>query len=350
MLLVNLGTPDSTAVADVRRYLAQFSDGPARDRHPVARLRAALVHGIILRTRPRKSAEAYRKVWTERGSPLLFHGQDLATGLQDDARRPRRARRAGDALSEPVGRGSQLRSDWPIDGADDIVVVPLFPQYSQAAWASAYDEVVRQRRRRDAEHPQPALRAAVLRPPTRSSTRSPEVSRPHLDAFGADRVLMSFHGLPEKHVRRSDDRSGRGTAWRRPTAALTDRCTRTGSATGHSASRPRAGWRRASASAEGDYEVAFQSRLTKAWIQPFTDERIEQLAATRRSRARRLCPSFVADCLETIEEIGMQAKQAFVEAGGEDLLAVPCVNAERPWVEGLAELVRGVATPSELAS
>jgi len=336
VLLVNLGTPDSTEVADVRRYLAEFLMDPRVIDIPWAG-RAALVHGIILRTRPAKSAEAYKKVWTERGSPLLFHGQDLVTGLQDELGPDVRVALAMRYQNPSIRAALE---QFAGQGVDDVVVVPLFPQYSQAAWASAYDEVVRVAGRMQNtpnlrflppfyEHP--AFLDAVA-----------EVSRPHLDAFGADRVLMSFHGLPEKHVQKSDTSGSHCLRSKDCCQTITDANRFCYSAQSYATAR---GLARRLGLGDADYEVAFQSRLTKKWIQPFTDVRLEQLPKEGVKRLAVLCPSFVADCLETIEEIGMQAKQTFVEAGGEDLLAVPCVNAERPWVRGLAQMVREPALP-----
>ena len=331
VLLVNLGTPDSTAVPDVRRYLAQFLMGPRVIDIPWAG-RAALVHGIILRVRPSKSAEAYEKVWTERGSPLLFHGQDLVTGLQGQL---------GDAVRVSLAMRYQNPSvekaleDYAAHGIDDVVVVPLFPQYSQAAWASAYDEVVRVAGRMQNTpnlrfvapfYDHPAFLDAVA-----------AVSRPHLDAFRPDRVLMSFHGLPEKHVKKSDASGAHCLKAKDCCHVLTHANRFCYSAQSYATARGVAA--RLDLGPQ-DYEVAFQSRLTKKWIQPFTDVRLEQLPKEGVKRVAVLCPSFVSDCLETIEEIGMQAKETFVEAGGEDLLAVPCVNAEPPWVDALADIVR----------
>ena len=331
VLLVNLGTPDSTRVPDVRRYLAQFLMDPRVIDIPWPG-RAALVHGIILRTRPRKSAEAYEKVWTERGSPLLFHGQDLVTGLQD-------------ALGPEVRVALAMRYQNPSvafaleefakQGVDDVLVVPLFPQYSQAAWASAYDEVVRVAGRMQNT---PNLRfVAPFYDHPGFLDAVAAVSRPHLDAFGADRVLMSFHGLPEKHVQKSDASGEHCLKVQDCCKTITHANRFCYSAQSYATAQ---GLAARLGLGEHDYEVTFQSRLTKKWIQPFTDVRLEELPKEGVKRVAVLCPSFVSDCLETIEEIGMQAKENFVEAGGEDLLAVPCVNAEQPWVDALADIVR----------
>lgn len=342
VLLVNLGTPDSTRVPDVRRYLAQFLMDHRVIDIPWP-MRALLVHGIILRTRPRRSAEAYRKIWTERGSPLLFHGQDLAAGLQQQLGAGVHVELAMRYQNPSV---ESALAKLAAASVDDVLVVPLFPQYSQAAWASAYDEVVRVAGRMQNT---PNLRFV---PPFYDHARFldavAEVSRAHLDAFAPDFVLMSFHGLPEKHVVNSDTTCG-GHCLRRPDccATITEQnrfCYRAQSfATARGiAERLDLG----PGDGRVDYEVTFQSRLTKRWIQPFTDVRLPELAARGVRRLAVLCPSFVADCLETVEEIGMQAKQTFVEAGGEDLLAVPCVNAAPPWIEALADILREPPLPA----
>ena len=331
VLLVNLGTPDSTAVPDVRRYLAQFLMDPRVIDIPWPG-RAALVHGIILRTRPAKSAEAYEKVWTDRGSPLLFHGQDLVAGLQEQLGAHTRVALAMRYQNPSV---EHALGEFAAQGVDDLLVVPLFPQYSQAAWASAYDEVVRVAGRMQ-NTPNLRFVAPFFDHPTFLDAVA-TVSRPHLDAFGADKVLMSFHGLPEKHVKKSDASGEHCLKVQDCCKTITHANRFCYSAQSYATAR---GLAARLGLGEQDYEVTFQSRLTKRWIQPFTDVRLEQLPKEGVKRVAVLCPSFVADCLETIEEIGMQAKETFVEAGGEDLLAVPCVNAERPWVEALAEIVR----------
>ncbi|MCK5945313.1 MAG: ferrochelatase, partial [Planctomycetes bacterium] len=294
--------------------------------------RALLVHGVILRTRPKRSAEAYQKVWTERGSPLRFHGDDLVAGLQDELGPDVRVALAMRYQNPSVRKAL---ADLAEQGADDVVVVPLFPQYSQSAWASAYDEVVRVA---GAMQNVPNLRFV---PPFYDHPSFldavAEVARPHLDAFAPDRVLMSFHGLPEKHLKKSDVSGNH--CLRSPDCCRTI-CHANRFCYGAQSYATARGIAARLGLEPHQYEVAFQSRLTKRWVQPFTDVRLEQLPKEGVRRLAVLCPSFVADCLETIEEIGMQAKETFVAAGGEDLLAVPCVNAERVWVTGLAGMVR----------
>lgn len=332
VLLVNVGTPDSTSVADVRAYLGEF----LMDRRVIdipGALRWLLVHGVILRTRPRRSAEAYRKIWTAHGSPLLRHGEELAAGLRlalGDAV-------AGVALAMRYRNPSieaALRR-FHDAGIDDVVVVPLYPQYSAAAWASVFDEVSR------VAASLPVVPSLRFVPPFHAHPgfldAAAEVARPHLAGFRPDRVLMSFHGLPERHVRASDRSGGHCLAG-------PECCSRLVSANSGCYRAQCYATARALAERLGlgaaDYEVAFQSRLTRHWIQPFTDHRLHQLPGEGIRRVAVLCPSFVADCLETLEEIGIRAAESFRAAGGHELRLVPCVNTAPSWVRGLAGIVR----------
>jgi protoporphyrin/coproporphyrin ferrochelatase len=338
VLLVNLGTPDSTQVRDVRRYLGQFLMDHRVIDIPWP-LRALLVHGIILRTRPSRSAKAYKKVWTERGSPLLFHTQDLQQGLQKELGEDVRVRIAMRYQNPSVQAAFEA---FAKEGVDDICAVPLFPQYSQAAWASAYDEVVRVAGNMRCTPNVRFIPAFYDHPSFLDSVAA--VARPHLESFGADKVLMSFHGLPEKHVKKSDLSYGKHCL------AVSECCQTLTEANRfcYSAQCFKTAQELATRLEleKGDYEVTFQSRLTKAWIKPFTDKRIKELPGEGVKRVAVLCPSFVADCLETIEEIGIQARQSFMEAGGEDLCAVPCINSDPTWVQAMAQITREPLLPS----
>ncbi|MEO0479796.1 MAG: ferrochelatase [Planctomycetota bacterium] len=332
VLLVNLGTPDSPSTKDVRVYLAEFLNDPLVIGIPPA-LRRLLVHGIILRTRPAKSAKAYQEIWTDRGSPLLFHGVDLAERVKgelgDEVAAVELAMRYRNPSVQSKLEEMQAR------GVDDLIVVPLFPQYSQAAWASAvkevFDAAARMANMPNLQVVEPYYEAPHFLDAT------VEVARPVLDEFQPDHVLLSFHGVPDNHC---TDRDTSGS-----------HCQKSDNCCDQIVAQNRFCYRaQCFATARGlqsrlgldasNSEVAFQSRLTKDWIRPFTDERVVALAKQGVKRLAVLCPSFVADCLETIEEIGMRAAEDFVEAGGEALQLVPCVNAEVPWAKGLAAMVR----------
>lgn len=332
LLLVNLGTPDSPEVADVRRYLAEFlSDPRVLDIHPVVRW--FLLHLIILRRRPRESAEAYHQIWTDQGSPLLVHSERLVEKVQTRLGNEVQVRLAMRYQSPSI---AAALAAFRADGVDEIAVLPLFPQYASATTGSIVEKVL--------DVAKGEWNTASLRfvPPFYDAPSFLEafacVARPALAEFQPDAVLMSFHGLPERHLHKSDE-SRDGHCLGRD-----DCCATIGT---HNRWCYRA---QCFATAAGLFErldvpeaqrhVAFQSRLGKEiWIRPYTDERLVELARSGVKRLAVLCPAFVADCLETIEEIGIRGANAFMEAGGEALQLIPSLNSEDVWADAVADLV-----------
>ncbi|MCA8943418.1 MAG: ferrochelatase, partial [Planctomycetes bacterium] len=282
------------------------------------------------------SAAAYRQIWTERGSPLLVHGIALRDAIRVELEDEVTAVELGMRYGQP-SIGDALRR-ISASGADRLVVVPLFPQYSMSAWASAVAAVQTELTKL------PGLLAPRVVPPFYAHEAFVDavaaVARAELERFGPDRVLMSFHGLPERHVRRSDcsperDHCLQGDSCCEAIGEANRFCYRAQCFASARAIAASLGL------SEGDYEVAFQSRLGRSpWIEPYSDVRIQELARSGVRRLAVLCPSFASDCLETLEEIGIRAREAFREAGGEDLSLVPCVNSDPAWVAGLAALVR----------
>jgi protoporphyrin/coproporphyrin ferrochelatase len=333
LLLVNLGTPDAPEPAAVRRYLREFLSDPRVLDIPVA-ARWALLELVILPVRPARSAEAYRKVWTPEGSPLLVHSRRLAARLQD-ALGPEwvveLAMRYGTpSLGSALERLASAR-------ARTLTVLPLYPQYASSSTGSTLERVY--------ELAGKAWNAPALRvvPPFFDHPAFleawVEVARPALLEARADHVLFSFHGLPERHVRKSDV-SGR-------------HCLQSADCCDVSVAENRWCYRaqcfstaRALAARLGILSehttVGFQSRLGRTpWIKPYTDVLLPELAAKGVRRLAVLCPAFVADCLETLEEIGIRAREDFLRAGGEALALVPSLNAHPAWVRALVRLVRG---------
>jgi ferrochelatase len=344
VLLINLGTPEAPRPREVRRYLREFlSDPLVIDLPPLSR--ALLVEGWILPMRPRRTAAAYAQVWSEAGSPLLVHGQALRAALE-----ARLGAGWAVALGMRYGRpslGDALRR-LEERGVRDVVALPLFPQYSSAATASALTALFAE----------PA--AARLR---RISSIGPfygdpgfvrawrDIAAPALAAFHPDHVLFSYHGLPERQIRASDVTASfaqRAEGERRPSGghclARADCCT-----VPHAAHRTC--YRAQCYATTGAIvaalgldaprtSTAFQSRLGRTpWIRPYTDHVLPELAASRVRRLAVLCPSFAADCLETVEEIGIRARDQWRGLGGEELLLVDCPNAHPTWVEAVARLV-----------
>lgn len=335
VLLIQLGTPDSTEVSDVRTYLREFLSDPRVLDIP-APARTLLLNAVILPFRPRRSAEAYEKIWTDQGSPLTIHTEALAERVQEAL---------GDGYRVAFGmryRNPTLGSavdELVAADCDRIIVLPLFPQYSSAATGSAVEEILRVVGKRwnvpeistiGDFHDGPGFIGAVA-----------EVARPHLDGFEADHVMFSYHGLPEKQVEKSDPTG----EW---CLKSSDCCDRAVAANRFCYRAQCFATTRALAGeldlAEGSYTTTFQSRLAgQKWIEPYTDVEVQGLYDSGVRRLAVLTPSFTADCLETLEEIGIRLKEQWEGIGGDELLLVPCVNAESPWVSAVADMIREVA-------
>jgi ferrochelatase len=333
LLLVNLGTPDSTDVGDVRRYLREFLSDP-RVLDVPALQRAFVLNVFILPFRPQRSAEAYREIWTERGSPLLFHGRDLAEKVA--------ARLGSEVVVELAMRyqnpsiASALAA-LRAAGVDRVIVFPLFPQYSSSAWGSAVEKVFTE------AGPEWNVPSIQVIPPFYDHPSFLDafatVARGQLSDFAPDYTLMSFHGLPERQVIKSDESGGRHCLQRDDCcASIVDANRNCYRAQCYATAR---GIASRVGLDEGSYEVTFQSRLGRdPWVRPYTDERVVELPTEGKRRLAVLSPAFVADCLETIEELGMRAREDFRASGGDDLLLVTSLNSEDVWVDAVLDIVR----------
>jgi protoporphyrin/coproporphyrin ferrochelatase len=332
VLLVNLGTPDAPETGAVRRYLREFLGDPrVLDIGPAAR--AVLLHGIILPVRPARSAAAYRKVWMPKGSPLLVHGRALTERLRD-ALGPEWTVELGMRYGRPslAEALAALRSQ----GVRELTVVPLYPQYASSSTGSTLEEVYRLV---GAAWNVEALR--VL-PPFYAHPAFLDafatVGRPVLAEARPEHVLFSFHGLPERQVRKSDPTGAhclsKETCCQEQVAA-NRWCYRAQCFFTAQALADRLGLEK------GRWTVTFQSRLGRTpWIKPYTDLVIPELARSGVKRLAVFCPAFVADCLETLEEIGIRARDQFLGLGGQALTLVPSLNAHPAWVRGLVQMLR----------
>jgi ferrochelatase len=339
VLLVNLGTPASPAVADVRRYLREFLSDPRVIDMP-APLRWLLLHLVILPFRPRRSARAYAQIWGDDGSPLLVHSRaqcDAVAGVLGDAFQVELAMRYG----EPSLRSALAR--LAAADVERLIVLPLFPQLSEAATASAVAKTRDELRRMGFSSPV-EVRGAFYDAPGFIAAWGAVAGAP-LAAFRPDHVLLSFHGLPERQVKRRDP-TGR-------TCLASDACCDAIGADNRDCYRAQCfatarALARVLALAEGSWSVAFQSRLGPTpWIRPHTDRVLPELARRGVRRLAVMCPTFVADCLETLEEIGIRARDQWTQVGGEALLLVPSLNAEPAWAGAVADLVRGAQAGGE---
>ncbi len=333
VLLLNVGTPDAPRGPEVRRYLREFLSDPRVLDIP-AIPRWLLLHLVILPFRPKRSARAYDKIWRPDGrSPLLAIGEAFSSQL---------ARSLGDRFRVTLGMrygnpsiGAAIE-ELTSHGVDRIVVFPLFPQAASSSTGSGLEEVFRRAVER---WNVPSL--AVI-PPFYDEPGLAEsfaaVGRPVLADLDPSHVVFSFHGLPERHVLKSDDTGShclRSDACCREIVEANRNCYR---AQCFDTARRIA---RAAGIEPARWTVSFQSRLGRdPWIRPHTDETVCDLARRGERRIAVFCPAFVADCLETLEEVGIGIRERFLELGGEDLRLVPSLNTHPLWVDLAARLVR----------
>ena len=314
VLLVNLGTPDAPTASALRRYLAEFLSDPRVVEIPRL-LWWLILHGIILRTRPAKSAAKYAGIWMPEGSPLA-----VWTRRQTEAVAERLAASGQHLLVRQAMRYGNPGLPAELDklrdeGATRVLVLPLYPQYAAATTASVSDKVLQWalRTRRMPElrfvgeyHGDPAyIEALAVR------------LLSHWQAHGrAEKLVLSFHGLPERSLRLGDPYHCQCQKTARLLAERLDL-------------------------APGAMQVTFQSRFGKArWLQPYTEPTLRDLAAKGLKSVDVMCPGFVADCLETLEEIGQEVRDAFLQAGGQDFRYVPCLNDQPEWIAALTALVQ----------
>lgn len=305
ILLVNLGTPSAPTPAAVRRYLAEFLSDPRVVQLPRF-IWLPILHGVILRTRPAKSAKKYRSVWTPEGSPLAVHTKrqtQLLRSAVPDLQVEYAMRYGSPSLADGLKRLSNCAK---------VVVLPLYPQFSFSTTASVRDAIGAEIPVVESFHDHPAYIAALA-----------AGVRRYWAAHGrGEKLVMSFHGLPQRAVDLGDPYQSQCLA----TASLLAA---------------------ALSMAPSDYSVTFQSRFGAAkWLQPYTEPTLVELARRGTRRVDVVCPGFVSDCLETLEEIAIEARRAFLAAGGSEFHALPCLNESPEWIEALAKLTREPGTRS----
>jgi protoporphyrin/coproporphyrin ferrochelatase len=314
VLLVNLGTPDAPETGAVRRYLAEFLSDPRVVEQPRA-LWLPLLHGVILPLRSPRSAHAYRRIWQPQGSPLRLHSEAIAGGLQQQLDAAGLAVEVRLAMRYGKPAVADVLDGWIREGLRRVLVLPLYPQYSATTTASVFDAVgaalARWRwppelRQVNDYHAEPAWIEAVA-----ASVRE------HWQRHGrGERLLFSFHGIPQRYIRAGDPYFCQSHASARRIAAALDL-------------------------AEADWQLSFQSRVGREpWLQPYTDRCIAALGSEGIGTLDVVCPGFAADCLETLEEIAMQNGELFVASGGRELRYVPALNDRADHVAMLAALVR----------
>lgn len=328
ILLVNLGTPDSPKPRDVFRYLNEFlTDGRVID---IPWLwRQLLVRGVIVPRRYRQSAKNYQSIWTPEGSPLKVYGYRVRDLLQNSLGPDFRVELAMRYQNPSIS--TVLES---MQGLSDIIVIPLFPQYSSATTGSVHQKIM-EKISKWQRIPRITFVNHYYRHPSLINAFIAAANSYKLENY--DHILFSFHGLPERHVIKADCRnhclkskdcckaiSGANRE------CYSAQCYATAEAIAKKMKIP-----------SERFSVAFQSRLGREpWLQPYTGETVTNLARNNAKKILVFCPSFVCDCLETIEEIGVEYAKEFTQAGGVQLDLVPGLNDHPAWIETLAEIVR----------
>jgi ferrochelatase len=314
VLMVNLGTPASPGVADVRRYLAQFLSDPRVIEMPRA-LWWPILHGVILRTRPRRSARAYARIWGPEGSPLLAISRRQAAALQQalDGQGLGLVRlELGMCYGAPSLRAAlaALRRA----GASRILVLPMYPQYSGTTTGAVFDGVtaelrtwrwVPELRFINQYHDQPGYISAL----------TDSIRRQWATDGEAERLLFSFHGIPKDYFLGGDP--------------YYCQCQKTARLVAEGLGL-----------ADDRWQVAFQSRVgRKEWLRPYTHQVLQEWGRARMERVDVVCPGFAADCLETLEEIAEENRDRFLAAGGRDYRYIPALNTDPAHIAALVELV-----------
>ena len=328
VLLVNLGSPDSTSVDDVRRYLREFlSDDRVIDKpKPIQQF---ILRCFILPNRPKRSAEAYATIWQDEGSPLIITSKNLQRLLQEkvEEKVELAMRYSNPSIPEAIERINQA-------GAKNVYLVPLYPHYAMSSYETVVVKVMEEVAKRA-----PDLQVATLQP-FYNDTEYIEALYASAEKYLSseyDHLLFSYHGIPVRHLKRADSSKAhcqivpdcchtcspvQSTCYKAQTIATTE-----------------AFVRRAGIPPEM-YSISFQSRLGREpWLEPYTDETLAKLAKSGKKRILVMTPAFVSDCLETLEEIAEEGKEIFLEAGGESFTMIPCLNEHPKWIEFLANKV-----------
>jgi len=331
VLLINLGSPDSPSVQDVRKYLGEFLMDPRVLDAPWP-VRALVVYGCILPFRPKHSAEAYRSIWTPEGSPLVVTSRNVQRELQ---------RRLGEDFTVELAMRYQSPGIAPAiaalraRGITDVLVIPLFPHYAMSSYETA---VVRAQEL--AAKQAPEMRLKVLKPYYAEPCyiQALAASASEFLQKDYDHLLFSFHGLPERHLRKADPT--------RSHCLMSEDCCERKNPAHPTCYRAQCyATVRAFTEAAGvppeKVSIAFQSRLGRdPWLKPYADAEFARLARSGVKKLLVICPAFVSDCLETLEEVAMRGRETFLGAGGGEFTLIPCLNEHPQWVCALESMAR----------
>jgi ferrochelatase len=332
IILMNLGSPDSPEVNDVKRYLDEFlMDGRVIDIPYL--LRALLVKGFIIPKRAANSAHAYSTIWTKEGSPLIEFTKQLQKAVQQNFEEPVEiAMRYGNPTPEDAYE-SLLKK---VPDLEEAILLPLYPHYAMSSYETAMEAMKEVHKKKGYKFSLNIIDAYYNNADYINALA--ESMRPYLQQ-DYDKLLFSYHGIPERHIRKSDTTKGHCLSsancceidseaykycYRHQIRVTTKLVT-------EQLNIP-----------EDKYEIAFQSRLNKEWLKPFTDVRLEELPKEGVKKLLIVCPAFVSDCLETLEEIAERGKEDFMRAGGESYEMIPCLNVHPLWVSAITKWIKAL--------
>ncbi|BDS08680.1 ferrochelatase [Oceaniferula spumae] len=327
-LLLNLGSPDSTSIPDVRKYLEEFlTDDRVLD--IPAWKRSLILKFFILPKRPAESAEAYSEVWTDEGSPLIVTSKEQQKLVSEQVETPvYLAMRYGNPSTPDIIR--QIVAD----GVTDLFIMPLYPHYAMSSYETAVvqtmDEINKQ---------SPGMKTNLLQPFYQDDDYIQALvdsAKPHLEDDD-DLLLFSYHGIPERHVQKTDP-SHAHCLTRADCCDTPHPCHAT--CYRHQCLATTKAFIEKSGIDKEKTAVSFQSRLLRdPWLGPYTDFELKRFGKEGVKKIKVMCPAFVSDCLETLEEIGMRGVEEFTSTGGESLTLVPCMNAHPSWIAFLANRI-----------
>ncbi|PUZ24463.1 ferrochelatase [Chitinophaga costaii] len=337
IILMNLGSPESTEVPDVKRYLMEFLMDKKVIDYPYL-LRLLLVGGIIVPRRSPQSAEAYKRIWWPEGSPLVVLTKQLQAAVQDELQDipVTIAMRYGNpspqaAYDELLAKNPRLK---------EVILLPLYPHYAMSSYETAVDYAKAIHKRKKYKFKLTTI------PPYYGNEDYIQAQaacmQPYLEQ-DYDHVLFSYHGVPERHIRKGDITKTH--------CLKVDDCCHVASPAHefcyrhqvfHTSERVAA----ALNLPKEKWGISFQSRLGKEqWLLPYTASRLTELPAEGKKKLLVVCPAFVSDCLETLEEIGMEGKHSFLESGGESFTMIPCMNLHPMWVQAIGKWCRQLIQP-----
>jgi protoporphyrin/coproporphyrin ferrochelatase len=333
VILMNLGSPDSTEVKDVSRYLKQFLMDERVIDYPYL-LRTLLVKGLIVPFRAPKSAAAYQTIWTKEGSPLVVLTKQLQQALQNEVtENVAIGMRYGNP--SPEAAFEELLGKEP--GLEEVILVPLYPHYAMSSYETAVEYAKEIYKKKN--YPFTITTIKPFFDEQYYLEAMVENIRPYLQQE-YDHILFSYHGIPERHIKKSDTTGNH--------CLQTPDCCNTPSAAHAHCYRHQVFTTTKKLTEQlniptGKYSISFQSRLGKGWLQPFTDIRFEEMPKEGIKKLLVICPAFVSDCLETLEEIDERGKETFLKAGGETFNMIPCLNTHPLWVKAIAGWIKEYA-------